>query len=301
MLKNFLYFYQSLFVSAMVKYFFLLVSFVTILTSCQKSLDDGGGSNSLPAQTLLNVSYGSDALQKMDIYLPAGRSSATTKVMIMIHGGGWSTGDKADFADYVDTIKKRQPDYAIFNINYRLASGGTNTFPTQENDVKDAVDFILSKSGEYHVSQKIVLLGASAGGHLALLQGYKNSSTVKPKAIVDFFGPTDMTALYNASNILAQGLLASIVGGTPTTSPTIYMQSSPINYVTAQTPPTIIFQGGADPLVPISQSVSLDGKLQTMGVTNQYVFYPTEGHGWVGANLSDSFDKLQAFLAANVN
>jgi len=134
-----------------------------------------------------------------------------------------------------------------------------------------------------------------------LLQGYKNSTTVKPKVIADFFGPTDMTAMYNGSNILAQTLLASIVGGTPTTTPTIYQQSSPINYVTTQSAPTIIFQGGADPLVSPTQSISLDAKLQLMSVTHQYVFYPTEGHGWVGANLSDSFDKLQAFLATNVN
>jgi acetyl esterase/lipase len=285
----------------MMKYFLFAVFSAAMFTSCQKSVDNGGGSTSLTAQTLLNVSYGSDAQQKMDIYLPAGRSSSATKVIIMIHGGGWSTGDKNDFNAYVDTMKKRQPDYAIFNINYRLATGTANSFPVQENDVKDAYEFIISKTAEYHVSQKFALLGASAGGHLALLQGYKNSSTVKPKAIADFFGPTDMVALYNATNPLAQPLLASIVGGTPTTNATIYQQSSPINFVTAQSMPTIIFQGGADPVVPPTQSAALDAKLQLMGVTHQLVFYPLEGHSWVGPNLSDSFDKLQAFLAANVN
>ena len=62
----------------------------------------------------------------------------------------------------------------------------------------------------------------------------------------------------------------------------------------------MIFHGGVDIVVSPSQSVSLDTKLLTSGVTHQYVFYPTEGHGWVGANLSDSFNKIQAFLAANV-
>jgi acetyl esterase/lipase len=287
----------------MTKYFLSIIVAVSVLTSCQKGVTDlsPAGSSSLPAETLKDVAYGSDGLQKMDIYLPAGRSSATTKLMIMVHGGAWSSGDKTDFNDYVDTIKKREPDYAICNINYRLSVGATNPFPAQENDVKAAFDFIIANLGQYHVSQKIVLLGASAGGHLALLEGFKYTSPVKVKAIVDFFGPTDMTALYNSGNVVTQPLLAAIVGGTPTTNPTIYQQSSPINYVTAQSSPTIIFQGGADPLVPVTQSTSLDAKLQLMGVVNQYVFYPTEGHGWVGANLSDSFDKLQAFLAANVN
>lgn len=286
----------------MIKYFLIAIFFVDVLTSCQKGL----GNNSptpvtLPSQTILDVSYGSNAEQKMDVYLPAGRTASTTKVMVMIHGGAWSSGDKTDFNSYVDTIKKRQPDYAVFNINYRLATGTTNTFPAQENDVKAAVEFIISKSSEYNVSQKIVLLGASAGGHLALLQGYKYTTTVKAKAIVDFFAPTDMTAMYNTGNPLLQPVIAAVVGATPATNATLYQQSSPINFVTTQSSPTIIFQGGVDPLVSPTQSITLDAKLLLMGVTHQYVFYPTEGHGWVGANLSDSFDKLQAFLAANVN
>jgi len=287
----------------MIKYFLLVVFSVTVLASCQKSVDTGGGgSNSLPAQTQLNVAYGSDANQKMDIYLPAGRASVTTKVIVMIHGGAWSSGDKADFTDFVDTIRNRQPDYAIFNINYRLATGTANAFPTQENDVKTVLDFIFGKTGEYHISQKFVLLGASAGGQLALLQGYKYTSPVKPKAIADFFGPTDMVDLYNSTTPFGQPLLASIVGGTPTSNPTIYQQSSPINFVTAQSPPTIIFHGGLDPVVPPAESAALAAKLQLMGVTNQYILYPTETHAtFSSANLTDAFNKLQAFLAANVN
>ena len=287
----------------MTKYLFTASISAAILTGCQKSIKTGSGSNSLPAQTIMDVPYGSDGQQKMDVYLPAGRSTATTKVMIMIHGGAWSSGDKTDFNSYVDTIKKRQPDYAIFNINYRLSTGTTNTFPAQEMDVKAAVEFIATKLSEYHISQKFVLLGASAGGHLALLQGYKYSSPVKVKAIIDFFGPTDMTDLYNnpASPLIPPAAVALIVGATPTSNPTLYQQSSPINFVTAQSPPTIIFQGGVDPLVSPTQSITLNVKLLIMGVVHQYVFYPTESHGWVGASLTDSFDKIQAFLAANVN
>ncbi len=74
----------------------------------------------------------------------------------------------------------------------------------------------------------------------------------------------------------------------------------PINFVTSQSPPTIILQGGTDPLVSPSQAIALKNKLQTMGVSHQYVFYNAESHGWTGVNLVDSFDKIQAFLVANV-
>jgi acetyl esterase/lipase len=280
----------------------LATAVLVSMVGCQKSITVDTQPTSTPAATLLNVSYGSDALQTMDIYLPAGRTVDTTKVIIMIHGGGWSSGDKSDFNSYVDTLKRRMPSYAIFNINYRLSNGGVNTFPTQETDVKAAVDLIVFKANDYLVSQKVILLGASAGGHLALLQGYKYSSP-KVKAVVDFFGPTDMTDLYNnpASPFVPSSAVAAVVGATPTSNPVLYRQSSPINFVDAQSPPTIIFQGGADPLVSVSQSSSLQARLQANSVLNQYQLYPTEGHGWVGANLVDSFDKLQLFLTTNVH
>jgi len=250
--------------------------------------------------TMLNVSYGTNSQQKMDVYLPATRSTTTTKVMIMIHGGAWNSGDKTDFNEYVDSLKKREPTYAIFNINYRLANV-SDLFPAQELDVRAAVDFIYNKRQEYKISDKFVLVGASAGAHLALLQGYKYSTPVKPKAIIDFFGPTDLVDMYNnPPNALVQPLLVAVTGVTPTAN-TLYTQSSPINFISSQSPPTMILHGGTDIVVAPSQSVLLNTRLQTAGVIHQYFFYPTEGHGWVGANLSDSFNKIQAFLAANVN
>jgi len=285
--------------------FFSLISLATTLfSSCQKGIE--GGIVVPPVvisdTTILNVAYGSDAKQKMDVYLPAGRTTSTTRVMILIHGGAWATGDKNDFSPYVDSLNDRLPGWAIFNINYRLSNGVVNLFPTQEMDVKSAYEFIYNKRAEYKISDKFVILGASAGAHLALLQGYKNTSPVKPKAIVDFFGPTDMKEMYDhpASATIPPAVLAQVVGGTPTSNATLYQQSSPINYATTQSPPTIILQGGMDPLVAVTQSTTLDTKLQSLGVVHQYVFYPTEGHGWFDANLSDSFDKIGLFLAANV-
>ena len=269
---------------------------VFLISSCKKNEDEQAD---MPV-TMLNVSYGTNAQQKMDVYLPATRSTTTTKVMIMIHGGGWNTGDKVDFNEYVDSLKKREPSYAIFNINYRLANA-PDLFPAQELDVKAAVEFIYNKRQEYNISDKFVLVGGSAGAHLALLQGYKYSTSIKPKAIIDFFGPTELISMYNnPPNPLVQPTLLSVTGGTPTTNNSLYTQSSPINFVSVQSPPTMIFHGGTDIVVSPSQSVLLDTKLQTAGVVHQYFFYPTEGHGWVGANLSDSFNKIQAFLAANV-
>lgn len=278
----------------------LLLGTVVILSSCKK--DTGSDDNPvLAAKSMPDQSYGVDGLHKMDVYLPAGRTTATTKVLILIHGGAWNQGDKADFALYMDTLKKRLPDYAIFNINYRLATGTSNYFPTQENDVKAAIEFIYNKRADYVISDKFVLLGASAGAHLSLLQAYKVTSPVKVKAVIDFFGPTELTAMYNNPiHPLIPMLLTQVIGGTPTTHAGMYTQSSPVHVASAQSPPTMILQGGVDILVDPAQSVLLRNKLQALGVTSQYVFYPNENHGWTGPNLTDSFDKIGLFLAANV-
>lgn len=273
------------------------------LFSCNKDTP-GTGTVTIAAQTTLDVAYGSDAKQKMDIYLPANRSVTTTKILILIHGGGWVQGDKSDFTASIDTLKKRLPGYAIFNINYRLAAlPSTNTFPSQEMDVKAAVEFIYGNRASYLVGDKVVLMGGSAGGHLALLQAYKYRSLVKVKAVVDYFGPTDMVDMYNNPGAGSQLGIAALMSGTPTSNPGLYQSSSPIQFVDALNCPTIILQGSADPLVNATrQSQALATKLTLFNVVNQYVLYPGLGHGdtWLPATYTDSYDKVVVFLAANV-
>jgi acetyl esterase/lipase len=278
---------------------FLFPFLIVLLVSCKKS----DPVNQTPAKTINNVSYGANTTQQMDLYLPAGRSNDSTKTIVMIHGGAWVSGDKSDFASYIPVIQQRFPRYAIANINYRLATTTDNHFPTQENDMKSALDYLVQKATDYQVSQKFVLLGASAGAHMALLQAYKYP-TPKILAVVDFFGPTEMADLYNfySSNTSTQSLFQLLMGGTPASNPSLYQQSSPINFVTAQSCPTIIFHGTADVVVPISQSTDLKNKLSSVGVPNQMVAYPNLGHEiWPPATMNNTYDKMESFIKANVH
>lgn len=266
------------------------------LVACQKESADTGQQNQ--EKTLLNVSYGTDTAQRMDVYLPAARNTTATKVLVLVHGGAWSTGDKTDFNEYIPVFKQRLPEYAIININYRLAKlPSTHLFPTQEADVKAAFNAVVSKAGEYGFNKdKLAVLGASAGAHLALLQSYKNNTPLV-KAVVDMFGPTDMTALYNGlTTNIERFALQAMLSGTPATNPTLYQSSSPIYFASAQSPPTLILHGGADPVVPVTQSTALKAKLESVNVPVQLFLYPNEGHGWFGANLIDSYGKIASFL-----
>ncbi|HEX4957670.1 MAG TPA: alpha/beta hydrolase [Lacibacter sp.] len=274
----------------------LAVFLSTVLFACKKkeqSLDPLSMPLFLPM-----VKYGPDPRNVMDVYLPANRSEASTPVLIMIHGGGWTEGSKSDFAAFVDTMKRRLPNYAIFNINYRLANNSSNLFPAQEQDVKKCVEYILSQRTSYSISNKFVLAGASAGGHLALLHAYKYSSPVKIKAVVDFFGPTELKQFYNnPPNPLVPFLLLNVTGTTPALNPDIYQQSSPLTFVSNTSSPTIILQGGADIIVSPSQSTLLRDRLQMLGVAHQFIFYPSGGHGdWDAATYTDAFTKIEAFI-----
>lgn len=272
---------------------------MSILTSCQGNASLAVSDNFGVEKNVRDTAYGKDSLQRMDIYLPANRSVEHTKAMVLIHGGGWNGGSKGEFAPYIDTLKKRLPDYAIFNINYRLVNNG-NLFPAQEKDVKAAIDYIVANAAQYGInSNELVLLGFSAGGHLALLQGYKYN-TPKIKAVIDFFGPTDLISMYNKPwHPLVPYALQMVTGTTPAANKTLFEQSSPVYFINQQTPPTLILHGQNDNVVDVSQSKELKAKLDAAGITNDMVIYPGERHGWYGKTLSNSFDRVEAFLKKN--
>ena len=170
--------------------------------------------------------------------------------------------------------------------------------------MKAALQFIFSKSAEYLISDKYVLIGASAGAHLAMLQGYKYTVPVKPKASVSFFGPSDLTDMYNnpvGGQTILSAVLAQAIGATPTGNPTLYTNSSPVTFIAPGAPPTILLHGSTDPLVNPSQSVAVKNKLTAAAVINQYILYNGKGHGdWDNATYGNAFNNVQVFLEANV-
>lgn len=270
----------------------LVLSAAALLTSCRQ--EDAGPTR----QVLTNVAYGTHPRQVLDLYLPAGRSVAATPLLLLLHGGGWTSGDKADLNAIVDTLQRRLPGFAVANMNYRLAANGENLFPAQEQDVQRAVQFLFDKHAEYLFSTRFSLLGASAGGHMALLQAYKSTTPVAIKSVTSFFGPTNLTQMFNnPPNPLAPVLLLQVTGTTPALNAGLYQQSSPINFVTAATPPTFLAHGDADVVVAFSQSEALNNQLRSVGVASVLVRIGGGGHGdWSNFIYSQVYNDLQTFL-----
>jgi acetyl esterase/lipase len=268
------------------------------LFACKKKQPSEPIPPALAEVTYNNVSYGSDSKQVMDIYLPANRNS-NTNTLILVHGGAWFAGDKADMQVYMDSLKKRLPNYAIANVNYRLAFNPVNIYPTANNDLTAAISFIVGQSNIYSISNKVALMGVSAGGHLVLHEAYKNTATANVKCVISVFGIPDMTDMWNnpAGTAAVTRLgLTNYLGTTQTANAALYTAASPTTYVNAQSVPTQLFHGTADTLVRYQQSVNLKNKLTTLNVPVQYVEYPGEGHGWSGAKLTDTYSKLTLFV-----
>ena len=276
-----------------------------LIVSCKK---DGSELSDNPgvAKKMLNVAYGVDSLQKMDVYLPAGRSVTGTKVLAIVHGGSWNTGDKKDLQFVVDSLQKYLPDYAIFNINYRLAtSTGGNVFPTQENDVKAAIQFIYNNRDAYACNtDKTAILGQSAGGQLAMLAAYTNKTPVKFKSVVNISGVAnfaELLAYFTAVDPNTAIKLTLLLGGTPASNAAGYAAASPLTHITPQSPPTLIFHGTTDVVVPFTQSSSLAAALNTKGVKNTLVTFQGVGHDFLVSPLAVASTLLNTVNFLNNN
>lgn len=269
------------------------------LISCNSDRDSDIVYNE--AKTMMDISYGPDLKQKMDIYLPPNRSAAKTKVFVLIHGGGWSGGDKADFNSYVPKVQQDLSDYAVVNINYRLVGSSVNyLLPYLTDDIKSVLDNLGQNSFEYGIKPEFVLCGVSAGGHLSMLYSYKYDSQKRVKAVVNIVGPTNFEDNYYTSYPQYWALIPFIID--PSLLPASYSApkfGSPITWVTNSSAPTISFFGSTDELVPPSQKMALDQKLQEKSVINES--YLLEGGHGIGADYENEIiGKVKSFVYKNV-
>jgi acetyl esterase/lipase len=262
-----------------------LLIFLVIGAGCKK--ESGTSDLPLTATDFQNISYGSSSRNKLDIYLPENRTAATP-VVLLIHGGSWVEGDKSSFTDLAKYWRDR--GFAAATVNYRLTNTvEKNIHPAQVNDVEKAIQFIGSKSGEWKISgDKFALLGASAGGHLALLHSYKYDAGNKVKTVISMAGPTDLTQITNAGPAQTQ-VVQWLIGASLQAAPQAYAQASPVTHVSATAKPTLLFHGKLDVVVPYQQSVELNTKLKQAGVATKLVLYEDTGHEVINLNHTMSF------------
>lgn len=279
----------------------VLILFLTLLYSCHKEEEHIPPTVYATDENIIlnDVPYGSDPKQRMNVYLPQGRSTSSTKFIVLIHGGAWSLGDKDEFGlldeNAFAILRSQFPDFAFFNLNYRLVEGAKNQYPAAENDIKSAMDHIYDNLNSYQISSHTYLLGASAGAHLAALYVLKNNHT-RLKGCIALAGPYNLVSLYKASDALAKTHIADFLGGTPNQVPDQYEKASPVNFITPNSPKFLIVHGTQDELVPISQAIEFKNALESKNVPTTYLTYPG-GHEEVPPeSLLVAFLYFKAFL-----
>jgi acetyl esterase/lipase len=270
---------------------FLSVILIFFISSCSSNEN---APNPPEAQQLTNVSYGNDAKQKFDLYLPANRNASDTKTLILIHGGSWIGGDKSEMTPILEVIRKNLPNYAIVNMNYRLATWGKPAFPMQIDDIAAVIAKL--KNGKYDISDNIGFIGVSAGGHLSLLYSYAYNTDKNVKMVCSIVGPTNFTDPAYTDNAVSASFFGSVAGDSYANNPALHEQLSPLLRVNSASPPTLMFYGNQDPVVPLSQGIALRNRLDQLGVYYEFTLY-NGGHGnWSDADLTDAHTKLVTFI-----
>lgn len=238
--------------------------------------------------TALDVTYCTAAGTelKMDLYYPQA-AAEPAPVVIYIHGGGWSDGDKADGAGAHDIPALVDAGFLVASVNYRLAP--EYQFPAMIEDVSCAVRHLRARAVEYNLDpERIGAWGGSAGGHLAALLGtaedglfagsaeYGEESS-RVQAVVDMFGPSDLTRDFEGG---AGSRLGSEVFGTSDLSSPALEEASPLTHVSADDPPFLILHGEDDRLVPLDQSQLLYDAMLAAGVPAELVVVKNAGHSF---------------------
>jgi len=272
-----------------------LFLFLALCLGCSKDSSEEETIGVVPevveAYQALNVSYGSDENQVFDIYLPENRTTST-KILILIHGGSWVSGDKSDMSSVKAFISALHPNVGIVNMNYTLAGINNPPIPMQTEDISMVVDYLSMNKSSLIVSDDIGFIGLSAGAHLSLLWSYAYDANNLVDMVCSIVGPANFTDPAYYDNVLYQPVFQLF--GNPSIE---FLESaSPYHRATTSSPPTLLFYGGMDPLVPTSQGVNMDAQLTTLGVPHEFHFYPEEGHGWDGENLLDTTSKISAYI-----
>lgn len=257
-------------------------------------------------QRLLNLVYVTNGheRQKLDLFIPPNATNPVP-VIIWVHGGAWKAGSKENSP----ATRFLRNGYAVASINYRLSQHAI--FPAQIEDCKGAVRWLRAHAKEYNLDpDRFAAWGASAGGHLVALLGTTGNVksfdvgenldfSSRVQAVVDFFGPTDLTLMSKDAppngpidHDAADSPESLLIGGPIQANKEKAAKANPINYVTRDAPPFLILHGDKDNLVPYQQSELLRDALQKAGVPATLNIIPGAGHGFAGPEINRQVDEF---------
>ncbi|MEP7205189.1 MAG: alpha/beta hydrolase [Candidatus Saccharibacteria bacterium] len=235
------------------------------------------------ADKTVNIAYchTTSRLQKLDVYTPK-RAEKPVPVVLQIHGGGWTGGDKANAIvnDYGSEIVKN--GMALVSVNYRLAPA--YTYPAQNQDIDCALSYLILHAGRLNINMaKIGLLGDSAGGQLAAMTAFDSPNKKHVKAVVEYYGTSDLWAQITRKPNKDRNAIAYIGSAN---NQALAKKASPLYADQVGAPPFLLFHGTDDRIVRYSQSVSFAQKLKQAGVDVTLRTIEQAGHDFSSKSTS---------------
>jgi len=256
-------------------------------------LISGSGSAAIPVlgERITDLVYAQVGEHKLelDLYLP--KSKPRAPLIVWVHGGAWRSGSRKHVP--VETL--RDAGYAVASVDYRLSTEAK--FPAQIHDIKAAIRFLRAHGKQWRLpTQKILIAGDSAGGHLAALVGVSNGSkelegdvgndraqSSDVQGIISFYGGANLTTILKQST--PHGLsvrvpaLDLLLGGQPDDVPALARLASPVFHVDKNDPPLLMLHGDQDPQMPVNQALELCGAYQKVKAPVQLEVVHGAAHG----------------------
>ena len=237
---------------------------------------------------------------KLDVYAP--RTPGPHPTVVHIHGGGWVGGSRESVL--LRALPYLEMGLAVVNVSYRL--GQVAPAPAAVEDCLCALRWVIRNAKEYNFdTSRIVVMGYSAGGHLALTTGMLPASVGMDRqcpgtepltvaAVVNWYGITDVVDLLDGPN--TRSYAVQWLGAQPDRV-AIARRVSPLTYVRRELPPILTIHGDADPTVPYAHGTKLHTALQQAGAASELVTVPKGLHGnFPPADQLRALDAVRAFL-----
>ena len=212
------------------------------------------GKSSLRPSIKVFAREGTNEALQLDFYTA---SKPTAPCVIVIHGGGWDSGERGQFSRF--SAELAQHGYAVADLDYRLAPH--HRWPAQRDDVRAAIEYLKSNHAVLGLDpQRLVLLGRSAGGQIAEAVAYGQADPAI-RGVIALYAPADLYFAWDTAQpddpLDTHLLLTQYLGGSPQQFPKPYENASPYQHVGKAAPPTLVIHGRLDTLVRPAQSARL--------------------------------------------
>jgi acetyl esterase/lipase len=253
------------------------------------------------------ISYGDDDLQQVDVWLPKGAGPFRT--VLMVHGGCWTTGiAKRDLMNWI-AADLRDAGYAVWNVEYRGVDRPGGRYPGTFADVAAAADALAAKAARFHLdTRRVVAIGHSAGGHLALwlaarhrLPATSALHSTHPLAIAHVVSLGGLPDLEAAAADPDQGcgtdVVAHLVGAPGPGHPDIYADTSVPRLLPLGVTQDLV-NGAQDGIIPRHLGIGYADQARKAGDTVSLRFVPATGHVELIAPETAAWAEAKRLIAA---